>query len=380
MADGEVQIGTVAIPAPYVAPLIRTLGLVKSALFPVLGFPDGGPTEETAAARWWGTQAPADQQRNRPVLAACASPALVFDARVLAGENRMVTLRGIADSLRDGDPVVLQGSGADPTVADFRIVPNRPILAATLTEYLVPSLPVGELKFTLTLSRQDLFCLAGMADLFRRARFLALLDHGTVPDDMGASDVAAYVGQASRAPDPRWILPLLLSAFSPDDIRLDDASARSSLDRLVRTGVLAAGSAAGRYRFSEAGSVLADSLSEPLSLLLLDTGGATTDGSIARSICLFARSNPLLWFMDTGTPDGDTALVTACSEQQARDLVTELIRPVAVPVPARARPAAAPKAAPAPAPAAPAKKFCRNCGEPVKPGVKFCGKCGTAMK
>jgi hypothetical protein len=125
--------------------------------------------------------------------------------------------------------------------------------------------------------------------------------------------------------------------------------------------------------------VLADSLSEPLTLVLLDTGGATSDGSIARSVCLFARSDPLLWFMDTGTPDGDTALATACSEQQARDLVTEIIRPVAVPVPVRATAATATPATPPPS-AAPTPKFCRSCGAAVKKGAKFCGKCGIPMK
>ena len=382
MAEGEVKTEKVTIPTPYVGPVIRTLGLVKSALYPMLGFPEGGAGDETAAVQWWSKRPAGDQQRIRQVLAACASPALVFNARILAGETRMVAMSGVIDSLRPADPLYLVGDSPQPGLSEMVIVPSRELLLDTLAGYLAPGLPVGELQFKLTLSREDLRVLMGMVDVFRRARYLALLDHSVPTEDLGIEEIAGYCARASAAPDPRWILPLLLSAAGMDLPPPADTAVKASLERMVRTGVLQNGGAAGRYRFSEAGMVMYESLAEPLSLILLEVGGATREGVLATASALFVRSDPLLWFIDTGTAAGDSAMLVACSGKQARDLAAELITPVAVPVPlpsSAPAPKAPPAAAPAAPPAAPARKFCRNCGEPLAPEAKFCGKCGTSL-
>ena len=385
MAEGEVKTEKVTIPTPFVGPLIRTLGLVKSALYPMLGFPDGVAGDETAAVQWWSKHAAGDQQRLRQVLAACASPALIFDARILAGETRMIAMRGVIDSLRPAYPLYLVGDAPQPGLSEMVIVPSRELLLDTLAGYLAPGLPVGELQFKLTLSREDLRVLMGMVDVFRRARYLALLDHSVPPEDLGIEEVAGYCARASAAPDPRWILPLLLlSAAGMDLPPPADTAVKASLERMVRTGVLQNGGAPGRYRFSDAGTVMYESLAEPLSLILLEVGGATREGVLATASALFVRSDPLLWFIDTGTAAGDSAMLVACSGKQARDLAAEFITPVAIPVPLPSS-APAPKvpppptAAPPASPAAPARKFCRSCGAPLAPGAKFCGKCGTSL-
>jgi hypothetical protein len=373
------------IAKDHLAPLIARFGMVQNELSALFDLPPATAASATAAGAWWQALNEEQQHLNRGALAAVASPLLIADAGIISRNERLIDTHAVLPSLRWNDPMYLFAGENNGTQFRLEYLKQADLFTNTLLLHLQGAAPVYEMAMKFTVPVRDFAVLLAAADLRQRLRYKALLEHAVFPAACRSDAVAAAVTEGFTFPDPRWLLPFCLPALH---LKTDDAapaSSQESLDRLVKTGLMA--KEGDTLTFTEPGERFAESVGGRSSCIRIDTYGVDANGTPGRQTVIFIRGEYFLWYAGiSGTKTG-MMVVTTIGLDQAEALLKELFTPLAEPKPVEpARPATpAPVQAPAPA-AAPQttaagalKKFCPSCGKPLRPNLKFCSSCGAKI-
>lgn len=386
MAKPTQETTTLQIARDHVEPLIATLGMVRNELAPLFDLPPESAGTKTAATAWWQKLSEEQKYPFRSALAALAAPQLVVDIGINAKNERLTNTHAVIPSMRWNDPIFLLA--AENGGAQFRLeyLKQADLFTNTLLLYLDGGATLHEMEMKFEVAVRDFAVLLATADLRQKLRFQALINHDVFPDSLPAGDVASMIGEAFAIADPRWLLPFCLPVLHLSADSFTPATVGQSLDNLVKLGLMKKNG--DLVTLTEPGEAFAESVSERISSLGIDTYGVDAAGNHGRQSVLFIRGANFLWYAGVGGTAPDSIVVTSIGLDQAEKVLQELFTPVAAPKPsasgatATAVPPVAQAAAPASskAPSGKIKKFCPSCGTAIKPGKKFCSNCGGKIE
>ena len=384
MAKPTQETTTLQIARDHVAPLIATLGMVRNELAPLFDLPPESAGTKTAATAWWQKLSEEQKYPYRSALAAIAAPQLVVDVGINAKNERLTNTHAVIPSMRWNDPIFLLAAENDGAQFRLEYLKQADLFTNTLLLYLDSGAPVQEMEMKFEVPVRDFAVLLATADLRQKLRFQALIDHNVFPDSFPAGDIASMVGEAFAIADPRWLLPFCLPVLHLSADSFSPATVSQSLDNLAKLGLMK--KTGDNITLTEPGEAFADSVSERISSIGIDTYGIDAAGNPGRQSVLLLRGANFLWYAGVGGTAPDSIVVSSIGLDQAEKVLQELFTPVAAPKPAAIGATAAPPVAQAAAPAAPkapagkTKKFCPSCGSAIKPGKKFCSSCGATIE
>lgn len=376
------------IPKSGVVPLFQRFGIVKNELGAVLDI-RGEASDRTMqeAGAWWNTMDPARQDMARGALNALAAPVLVADFRVMFADDATIFTRCLIDSLKPADPVYFIGTDKDPS--RYRITRSRfrERVTNTFLLYLAGLHTPQNPGITLDLTTVDAILLFALADLYRRQRYTARINHAVFVPHLTKETILGSIRDGIDNPDPRWLVPFFNMHLARMRRGITDEELKKALDRMVAHHVLSPSADGSSFSLTPNGEYLVSAFDRRHCAMGMSVAGARDDGTLGTQSVLFVRCELSLWILDIR--GGDAIQCTSIDLVSAQRILEGLLTPTATPspVPAAAPPAPAPvQPATAPSPAAPppvttAVKtlFCGNCGHQITPGKKFCSNCGTPV-
>lgn len=389
----EDMVTELQIPRDAVIPLLKKFSYVRGELSGLLRIPGADDAQATAAAlAWWETLSPDEQMVMRSMLAAIASPQLIADISMMAGDRSLLVTRLIMDSRKPGDPVFLVGE--DPSGKWYRIerLQSRDLAINTLILNLAGTDPVlsgALLRFDL--ARDALYVLAAAVDLHRRLRYNSLMNHIPVPDSFRLQEIEKSVSDGYAGRDIRWTLPFVLSVIPRKHQPPSAPAIHEAVTRLQDLNLITKKDGDGQYSWTEPGLLLADSLGEPDYRIGLLLTGALENGDLGIQSLVLARGNSHLWIMDFSGPRAESVFVSTVTFRDIRSVLEGVLMPAGTPralaetdlqspAPEQAGVAAVPAGKMQSIHASDRKAFCRNCGSPISEGKKFCSNCGTVVR
>lgn len=376
------------IPKSGIVPLFQRFGIVRNELGAVLDI-RGEANDRTMqeAAAWWNTLEPARQDTARGTLTALAAPVLVADFRIMFADDATIFTRCLIDSLKTADPVYFIGTDTDPS--RYRVTRSRfrEKVTNTFLLYLAGLHTPKNPGITFDLTTVDAILLFALADLYRRQRYAARMNHAVFIPLLTKETILVTIRDGIDNPDPRWLVPFFNMHLPRMRHGITDQELNKALDRMTAHQILSPLSDGTTFQFTQKGEYLASAFDRRHCTMGLSVAGARNDGTLGTQSILLLRSELSLWILDIR--DGDTIQCTSIDLGTAQHIIEGLLTPTVIPrpIPAVVPPTAVPvqpamassPAAPPPVPPAVSTSFCGNCGSPVTPGKKFCGTCGMLV-
>ena len=279
------ETATLQIAKDHLAPLIARFGMVQNELSGLFDMPPATAQSAAAAGAWWQALGEEQQHLYRGALAAVASPLLIADAGIISRNERLIDTHAVLPSLRWNDPIYLFAGENNGTQFRLEYLRQADLFTNTLLLHLQGAAPVYEMAMKFTIPVRDFAVLLAAADLRQRLRYKALLDHTVFPTAYRSDAVAAAVTEGFTFPDPRWLLPFCLPALHLKHDDAAPASTQESLERLVKTGLMA--KEGDTLTFTEPGERFAESVGGRSSCLRIDTYGVDANGTPGRQSVLF---------------------------------------------------------------------------------------------
>jgi hypothetical protein len=373
------------IEKDHLAPLIARFGMVQNELSGLFDMPPATEQSAAASGSWWVTLPEEQQHLYRGALAAVASPLLIADVSIISHNERLINTHAVLPSLRWNDPVYLFAGENNGKQFRLEYLMQADLFTNTVLLHLQGAAPVYEMAMKFTVPVRDFAVLLAAADLRQRLRYKALLDHAVFPSAYRSDAIAAAVTEGFTFPDPRWLLPFCLPALHLRNADTAPEALQQSLDRLVKTGLLAKDQ--DTISFTEPGERFVDSVGGRSGCIRIETYGVDAAGNNGRQSVILIRGEYFLWYAGISGTKTDTMIVTTIGLDQAEALLKELFTPLAVPKAVEPVCPVTPAVVQAPAPAVSpqkatggaGKKFCPSCGKPLRPGLKFCSSCGAKI-
>lgn len=345
----EIETKEYIVPKAHVPVLQKSFSIVKNNLSDVLDIPVDG--DANAANKWWQQQNSEDQLALREALAALGSPTLMTNIAIMRGNEALIETTMAQSSIMPNDPCFLIGEDESGQNLRVRRLPNTDAMSATILSYLHAWMEPGIADFNFTVQIDDFVTLLGVLDFYRRQYYQSLMEHTPISYQMETENIYKEIEDALTYEDPRWLLPFAAGAL-PKIPPQDAEKLNYSLYDLGKAGIIEITSDYKTVTLADPSELLANDMTNKLSQIRLITLGFTKDGRPASQTNLLIRGESIVWFVDIGGEEGNTATVAAVDLEKASEILKEVFTPVGQPA------------------AIPAK------AAPVKQNVPMCPKCG----
>lgn len=347
------------------------------------------PAFNSSMASWWETQ-PRSQQIPREWLAALAAPALAADMRTLYQNLSQTTTWALAGGMSADSPWLLLAPVREMQDYHVQAVPGREYLVNTMLNYLEIQRPIWapEMQFTIPLT--EFTVLLAMTDLHTRRHHASMIVHEGVPDFFAMDELLQGWKNVTELPDPRYLVPFVAHMLDDRSRQLPLEAVPALADELAKRGFVRRHEKG--WQWTDAGLFLAESLRRRTCAVAIDIAGAAPGGGLGEQGALWVRGDKPLFFFNINRIAGTVTCVGA-GEELARQIMTEIFTPQAVPPAVAAIPTPQPAATPTPPPPPPpqpqaqgappspaaAPGFCGNCGARRSTNAKFCPGCGAHL-
>ena len=360
--DQELEMREYLVPRATVQPLLTSFSVVRNRLGEVFDLPQGDAAQAT---RWWQSQKPDDQIVLRQALTAIASPVIMSDITIMRGDQGLIQTTLTKESLRADDPAFLVGTDQGGENLRLRRLQSPEVMAGTILMYLEAGVEPGLAEFKFEVSLNEFIVLLATLDLHRRSHMISLLEHEEAKPSLKLEDIQNSVNDGLQYPDPRWLVPFVVSIL-PEKPQLDWDAIWQAVYSLGQRGIVKLSGDNTELTLTEAGALLATEMLRKMTQVRIASLGYTEDGKQGSQTSFFIRGESLIWYMDVGA---ESVVVAAVDLDKAGELLAELFKPVGAPPVAQpvkaASKAAAPTAAPRPAAQAPKVRYCPDCGQPA---------------